>query len=145
MTNDLWFPKSVLWQFETELMNHLNPYCDSAWGSRKFCATYCRDLLIFIFYKSGLYNIILFCVIPLHFFSVESVFLKSSFHPVSHLPHTSHLQGQRNFPQAQPCLELESEKAEWGSHRLLCICVALSPPDGMKYESCCPKQGMRSV
>ena len=43
---------------------------------------------------------------------------------------------RRNFPQAQPCLELESETAEQGSQRLLSVCMALSPPDGMKYESC---------
>ena len=58
MTDDLWFPKNVLWQFETELMNHPNPYYDWARGTRKLCATYPTDLLTFILYKLGLYSII---------------------------------------------------------------------------------------
>ena len=83
ITDSMWFPRNVLWQFETELMNHPNPYCDWAGGTRKLCTTYPTDLLTFIFYKSGLlqYNLILwFYCIYLHL-SMESVFIVGHFHP----------------------------------------------------------------
>ena len=46
----------------------------------------------------------------------------------------------RDFPQTQPCLDLESETAQCSS-----VYSTVSPPDGIKNESCCPKQGMKSV
>ena len=48
--------------------------------------------------------------------------------------------GTGGISHRQPCLDLESETAPCSS-----VCVAASPPDGIKNESCCPKQGMRSV
>ena len=41
----------------------------------------------------------------------------------------------RDFPQAHPCLDLESETALHNS-----VCVALSPPDGVKNKSCSPSR-----
>ena len=43
-------------------------------------------------------------------------------------------------PQAQPCLDLESERAKCSN-----ACAALSPPDEIKCESWCPKHGTRSI
>ena len=68
-----------------------------------------------------------------------SVFITGSFHP-STFPTTASYRDWRDFPQAQPCLDLKSETAQCSS-----VCAALSPPDGIKNETCCSKQGTRSV
>ena len=46
----------------------------------------------------------------------------------------------RDFPQTQPCLDLESETAPCSS-----VYSAVSQPDGIKNESFWPKQGIKSV
>ena len=73
-------------------------------------------------------------------FPVESVFITGSFHPAVYPSPPASCRDKRDFPQAQPCLDLESETAPCSS-----ICVAVSQPDGIKNESCCSKQGTRSV
>ena len=80
-----------------------------------------------------------YCIICV--FPVESVFHHRhfSFHCTT-FPTPASCRDQGDFPQAQPCLDLESETAQRSS-----VCVAVSPSDGIKNESCCPKQGMRSV
>ena len=46
----------------------------------------------------------------------------------------------RDFPQTQPCLDLESETAPCSS-----VYSAVSQSDGIKNESFWPKQGIKSV
>ena len=92
--------------------------------------------------KLHLCIIIQFCMIPLHFFSsfqwsLSSLQFSSCF---LSFPTPASCRDWRDFPQAQPCLNLESETAQSSS-----VFVAVSPPDGIKNESCCPEQGMRSV
>ena len=92
--------------------------------------------------KLHLCIIIQFCVIPLHFFasfqwSLSSLQFSSCF---LSFPTPASCRDWRDFPQAQPCLDLESETAPCSS-----ICMAVLPPDGIKNESCCLNLGMRSV
>ena len=110
MSDNLWFPRTVIWQFEIECMNHPNTYCVWTGGSRMFCATYPTYLFAFIFWKSCLYIIIQLYVISMHLsasFPVESVFITGSFHPSSIFPTTASCRGWRDFPQAQPCLDVK--------------------------------------
>ena len=70
----------------------------------------------------------------MHLFS-ESVFITGSFNPAPAFPTPASCRDWRDFPQVQSCLDLESETALHSS-----VCAALSPPNGIKNESCCPKQ-----
>ena len=72
--------------------------------------------------------------------SVESIFITGSFNATPAFPTQASWRDWRDFPQAQPCLDLESETAQCSS-----VCVALSPPDGIKKWILLPKQGRRSL
>ena len=123
MSDNLWFPRTILWQYEIELMNHPNTCCIWAGGSRMFCATYPTYLFTFIFWKSCLYVIIKLCVISMHLFAsfpVKFVFITGSFHLTPAFPTPDSCRDWRDFPQAQPCLDLKSETAQCRS-----VCAAL--------------------
>ena len=81
-----------------------------------------------------------FCCISLHLSSGIYLHYRQFSSCCLSFPTPASCRDWRDFPQAQPCLDLESETAQCSS-----ICVAVSPSDGIKNESCCPKQGMRSV
>ena len=72
-------------------------------------------------------------------FSLESVFITGSFHPAPTSPTAASCRDWRDFPQARPCLYLESETAQHSN-----VCGPFHHLDGIQNESCCPKQGMRS-
>ena len=71
---------------------------------------------------------------------MESVFITGSFHPAVCPSPNQPPAGTGGISQTQPCLDLESETAPCSR-----VYSAVSPPDGIKNESCCPKQGTRSV
>ena len=66
--------------------------------------------------------------------------LQAVFNLLSGLPHTSFVQGMEGFPTGLALPKPESETAPCSS-----VCVAVSLSDGIKSESCCPEQCMRSV
>ena len=113
----------------------------TAWSSRKLCGTYLQISFSVLQITPLHCNLIpcdstaFICMFSLSLSSSRAVSIL-----LSVLPHTSPYRNWRDFPQAQPCLDLKSETASHSS-----ICVPLSPPDGIRNESCCPKQGPRSV
>ena len=63
-----------------------------------------------------------------------SDWVTGSFHPVPAFPTPASCRDWRDFLQAQPWLDLESETAPHSR-----VCTALSPPDGIKNVSCSPQ------
>ena len=101
------------------------------------------DLLTFMLYKLHFYIILYFCVSPSHYLCLSGgvcLHYRQFSSCCLSFPTPVSCRDWRDFPQTQPCLDLESETAPCSS-----VYSAVSQPHGIKNESFCPKQGMKSV